>query len=205
MPDSTQLPLFPLKAVAFPGGLLSFRVFDARYLALIAQCLRESQSLGVIATCTTTAHDHQQAAPQTERVGVRAELIKTDAQHLGVLHVRCRGMERFEVLSTQPQSNGLLTASVQFLPRDKSVSPTSELLESLRALINAIAALKAQGVQPFLSPFRLDDAGWVANRWCELLPIPLAAKQRLMELNDPLIRLKLVDEFLKNKGLINQK
>ncbi len=33
--------------------------------------------------------------------------------------------------------------------------------------------LAAQGARPFLEPHRLDDAGWVANRWCEILPFPL--------------------------------
>ena len=42
----------------------------------------------------------------------------------------------------------------------------------------------------------------VANRWCEILPIPLAAKQRLMELPDARVRLALVDEFLRGQGVV---
>ena len=42
----------------------------------------------------------------------------------------------------------------------------------------------------------------MANRWCEILPISLAAKQKLMELPDPLVRLQLVDEFLRGKGVV---
>jgi Lon protease-like protein len=42
----------------------------------------------------------------------------------------------------------------------------------------------------------------VANRWCEILPIPLAAKQRLMALSDPQLRLRLVDEYLRGKGVV---
>ncbi len=38
---------------------------------------------------------------------------------------------------------------------------------------------------PFATPLRLDDAGCVANRWCELLPVPVPAKQKLMEREDP--------------------
>jgi Lon protease-like protein len=38
------------------------------------------------------------------------------------------------------------------------------------------------GPRALAPPYRLDDAGWVANRWCELLPVPLAAKQKLMAL-----------------------
>ena len=60
-------------------------------------------------------------------------------------------------------------------------------------------------LQPMLatltdSPF--DDAGWVANRWCEILPISRAAKQRLMMLPEPQLRLRLVDEYLRGKGVV---
>ena len=72
----------------------------------------------------------------------------------------------------------------------------------MRALATAIRRLKQQGSTPFLEPYRFDDAGWVANRWCEILPIPLAAKQRLLELDEPLMRLQLVDEFLRGKGVV---
>jgi hypothetical protein len=53
-----------------------------------------------------------------------------------------------------------------------------------------------------IEPLRFDDAGWVANRWCELLPVSLAAKQKLMELEDPEVRLRLVDEFLRSKQVV---
>jgi uncharacterized protein len=62
--------------------------------------------------------------------------------------------------------------------------------------------LKAKGAEPFLQPYRFDSAGWVANRWCEILPISLAAKQKLMELPDAQVRLQLVDEFLRSKGVV---
>jgi len=44
---------------------------------------------------------------------------------------------------------------------------------------------------------------WVANRWCELLPMPLEQKQRLMELDNPLVRLELVSDFLGRSGIAN--
>ena len=65
-----------------------------------------------------------------------------------------------------------------------------------------MARLQAQGQQPFAKPYRLDDAAWVANRWCEILPISLAAKQKLMELDEPIQRLRLVDEYLRGKGVV---
>ena len=72
----------------------------------------------------------------------------------------------------------------------------------MRGLANAIATLKTQGAEPFLEPHLFDQAGWVSNRWCEILPITLAAKQKLMELPDPQVRLQLVDEFLRSKRVV---
>ena len=43
---------------------------------------------------------------------------------------------------------------------------------------------------------RFHDAGWVANRWAELLPIGGAQKQSLLEEMDPLARLKKIDSIL---------
>jgi Lon protease-like protein len=54
---------------------------------------------------------------------------------------------------------------------------------------------------PVLEPWQLDDCGWVANRWCELLPLPVSLKQRLMELDNPLVRLELVSDVLTRTGI----
>ena len=80
--------------------------------------------------------------------------------------------------------------------------PREALHETVRGLANAIASLKGKGVEPFEQPYQFDSAGWVSNRWCEILPISLAAKQKLMELPDPLVRLELVDEFLRGQGVV---
>jgi Lon protease-like protein len=56
---------------------------------------------------------------------------------------------------------------------------------------------------PILPPWKLDDCGWVANRWCELLPLPVALKQRLMELDNPLVRLELVSDVLTRTGIMS--
>jgi len=52
-------------------------------------------------------------------------------------------------------------------------------------------------------PYLLDDCAWVANRWCELLSMPLELKQRLMELDNPLVRLELVGDMLERNGIVS--
>jgi hypothetical protein len=196
-----ELPLFPLQSVLFPGGLLGLKVFEARYLDLIGSCLREGSPFGVVAL-KKGSELKAGGAVALESVGCAAELIEVDSERPGILQVRCRGGRRFETEHATQQADGLWVARVHWLPDDESVLPTQALLGSANGLANAIATLKQQGSVPFLEPYQFDSAGWLANRWCEILPISLAAKQKLMELPDPLVRLQLVDEFLRGKGVV---
>jgi uncharacterized protein len=49
---------------------------------------------------------------------------------------------------------------------------------------------------------RWNDCAWVANRWCELLPMPTELKQRMLELDNPVIRLELVGDLLEKFQLL---
>jgi len=201
-PQIFELPLFPLQTVLFPDGLLSLKVFEARYLDLVGSCMRESSPFGVVALKQGAEAGKRSEGATFEIIGTLAELIDVDSAQAGILQVRCRGTQRFEVKSSKQQSDGLWIAKASTLPIDDPAAPAEAMLESVKGLANAIATLKAQNQVPFLQPYRFDKAGWVANRWCEILPISLAAKQKLMELPDAQVRLQLVDEFLRSKGVV---
>jgi Lon protease-like protein len=199
----TELPLFPLQTVLFPGGLLSLKVFEARYLDLASTCLREHRPFGVVAL--RKGQEVRRGGDESvvfEDVGVVAEILELDGAQPGILHLRCRGMQRFRIEGTHQRADGLWIGHVQMLADDEAVAPAEAMHETVRGLANAIASLKSKGVEPFEAPYHFDNAGWVANRWCEILPIPLAAKQRLMELTDARVRLGLVDEFLRGQGVV---
>ena len=196
-----ELPLFPLQSVLFPGALLQLKVFEARYLDLVGRCLRENAAFGVV--CLRQGAEAGREAVRFEREGVLARIDAVDAEQAGILQVRCRGTQRFAI-DGEPrrQSDGLWLADARRLPDDEAVAPEPALRPTVQALVSTIGALKAKGNTPFIEPYRFEDAGWVANRWCEILPIPLAAKHRLMVLPEPQLRLRLVDEYLRGKGLV---
>jgi uncharacterized protein len=201
LPD--PLALFPLRAVLFPGGLLSLKVFEARYLDLVGSTLRDGQPFGVLCLKQGSEAGRQATAVELEAVGVLARVDEVDAEQAGILRVRCTGTQRFRCEASPTQrSNGLWVCPASLLPEDPLRPPGPAMLQTVRALAGAIKTLADQGREPFAKPYRLDDAGWVANRWCELLPVPLAAKQKLMELDDPVIRLSLVDGFLRDKKVV---
>lgn len=199
----TLLPLFPLQMVLFPDALLGLRVFEARYLDLISECLRTQQPFGVVCLKAGSEAGRQAEAVQMETVGTLAMLDEVDADEPGILRVRCHGGARFRMRGAPTQSdNGLWLAETEALPTDTVRLPGPAMLQTVQALAEAIKKLQAGDRMPFAAPYRLDEAGWVANRWCELLPITLAAKQKLMELDDPVIRLSLVDGFLRDKKVV---
>jgi uncharacterized protein len=197
--EASELPLFPLNAVLFPGGLLGLRVFEARYLDLVATCLREHEPFGIVALRTGTDM-RRSALVSFEPIGTLAELVAADSEQAGILQVRCSGSHRFSVVSSRQRDDGLWLARAEIVDDDELIAPAPAMLETVKALATTIGTLKAK--RPFLEPYRFDDAGWVANRWCEVLPISQAAKQKLMELPDPTVRLQLVDDFLRSKGVI---
>lgn len=200
---ATELSLFPLGLVLYPGAMLGLRVFEARYLDLMSDCMRSNSPFGVICLQEGAEAGRGEGPLQIEKVGVLATLNQVDAEQPGILRVQCTGGLRFRVESEPKQrGNGLWTAVVAPIAPDPSRSPAPTMIQTVKALAEAIHTLQEQKRVPFLQPYHLDDAGWVANRWCELLPIPLPAKQKLMELEDPVIRLSLVDGFLRDKKVV---
>lgn len=201
LPD--PLPLFPLQMVLYPGSLLILKVFEARYLDLVSTCLRSRQPFGVIGLREGGEVGRGTKAATLETVGVLAHIDEVDAEQVSILRVTCTGGLRFRITAPPAQQdNGLWVAKAVSIPGDPLRTPGPAMLKTVEALAEAIRKLQERDHEPFATPYRLDDAGWVANRWCELLPIPMAAKQKLMELEDPMIRLSLVDGFLRDKKVV---
>jgi Lon protease-like protein len=80
------------------------------------------------------------------------------------------------------------------------------IVDALRRLVDTLEARRRMEVGDGMrlsigEPHRFEDCGWVANRWCELLPMPTELKQRLMALDSPLMRLELVSDLLARAGI----
>lgn len=200
---AAEIALFPLRTVLFPGGLLALKVFEARYLDLASRCLRDGSGFGVVCLREGSEVRRGDEAIRLEPEGVLARIDDVDAAQAGILNLRCVGTRRFAWDTLRRQSDGLWLAQARWLADDEPVAPAPAMQATVRALASAIETMAQQDARPFAEPYRFDDAGWVANRWCELLPISLAAKQRLMALDDPALRLQLVDEFLRQRGVVS--
>jgi len=202
----SSLPLFPLQAVLFPGGLLPLRVFEVRYLHMVRRCQKAGAPFGVVALKQGSEVRQAGAPPETfHLIGTLATVQALDASQTGLLMILCHGERRFEVTGAERLKNGLWVADVRQFDDDLNVTVPPDLAYVGQALSRVLESLRAQqgdaAAAPVSAPLRFNDCGWLANRWCELLPVPLELKQRLMQLDNPLVRLKLVSDILQRSGI----
>ena len=202
-----SLPLFPLGAVLFPGGLLPLRIFEVRYLDMIGRCHKAGAPFGVVLLTQGGEVRHPTTTEAFSPMGTLATISDFETPRPGLMTIRAIGTQRFRITASDQLRHGLWVADVERLAADMTVPVPEDLKATATALGKLIQSLEqkvgAPEQLPILRPWRLDDCGWVANRWCELLPLPMPLKQRLMELDNPLVRLELVSDVLARTGIAN--
>jgi uncharacterized protein len=203
-----NLPLFPLGSVLYPGSVLPLRIFEVRYLDMIRRCIEAGAPFGVVSL--TTGHEVSKPG-QSEAfasVGTLAKITQHEAPQPGLRIIRSLGMQRFRIERTERLKHGLWVADVAYLPEDKAFTIPEELSACSTLLQTVLSSMPASSAADLLdapaSAEQLSDCSWVANRWCQLLPIPTELKQRMLELDSALIRLELVNDLLDKLGLRRQ-
>jgi uncharacterized protein len=199
-----SLPLFPLGTVLFPQGALPLRIFEVRYLDMITKCIQTGAPFGVVALTQGGEVQVPQGQEAFADVGTLATITHHASPQPGLKVVQCIGAQRFRILRRERLKHGLWVADVEHIDQDMSVNLPDELQPAAAALRNVVATLPPQAIAPSNAPAdeTWNDCAWVANRWCELLPIPLPLKQRMLELDNPMIRLELVNDLLEKFKLV---
>ena len=191
-----SVAIFPLQTVLFPGGALPLKIFEVRYVDMVKACLKDGSPFG-IALIREGQEVGTPAVPQS--VGCLARIAECDVEELGVLKVRAEGLERFRILSTEVNKQGLIVGEVEHIDSEARVTQAPGLEESAEFLRKAIAGI---GAARFVEPFRFDDATWVGFRLAEILPLRIDVKQQLLELTDATMRLAVLHKFLQTQKLI---
>jgi len=186
----STIPLFPLNTVLFPDGILPLRIFEPRYLDMVSECMRSNSGFGV---CLIS--DGQEAGGMAEchEIGTLARIIDWDNRDDGLLGITAQGLERFRILTKHVRPNQLLEGNVEFIDEDD--------LEEIPVEYQLMADLLRNIIENFELPYQSEhekfmDAGWVGCRLSELLPIEPDVRQLLLEINDPILRLKKLQAAL---------
>lgn len=174
----------------FPGGRLPLRVFEQRYMDMAKGCLRDGSPFGV---CSIREGQEVGAPATPSEVGTLARIAAWDMPQLGLLHLTARGERRFRILERRVQRDGLARASVELLGDEVDAAIPQSLSRCVRLLERVIE----QHPELLERPHRLDSCSWVSSRLAELLPLPLDAKQALLELDDARARLERLDALVR--------
>ena len=201
-----SIPLFPLGTTLFPGGILPLKIFEVRYLDMVKACFRDHKPFCIV----TIAQGNEVRKPNEvvtfSQVGTLASIEQFEAVQPSLFVIQCLGKLRFKIISSELHKNGLWEAQIQTLEDDVHIPVPDELQSASQSLKKVIESLADQGLtkeqMPFSKPFALNDCGWVANRWSELLPLPPGQKEHLLGLDNPRLRLDLVSELLQEMGIM---
>ena len=194
--ETLRIPLFPLNTVLFPGGLQPLKIFEQRYLDMAAACMKDNSPFGI---CLIDKGGEVGRAGVPHGVGTLATITNWEMEQLGILMITAQGGRRFRIIETQVGDGHLLEGTVELLA-EAGPTPLPQERERLLPLLQRIVG--DLGPERIPEPHRYDDAEWVGYRITEVLPIQNLAKQKLLELDDPLARLEILEKYLSQRKLL---
>jgi uncharacterized protein len=186
-----NVPIFPLHTVLYPEGPLPLRIFEPRYLGMISSCLKAGGPFGVV-----LIRQGSETGPATTfDVGTLAQIVDWYQGSDGVLGITAVGGQRFRILACEDEPDGLKVGEVELLvdaPCQALPGNCEGMAKILDTVLDDLGKLYADLERHY------DDAGWVANRFAEILPLSPRDKQRCLETDDPLSRLDIVRKVLRS-------
>jgi Lon protease-like protein len=204
--NASPIPLFPLSTVLFPDGYLPLQIFEVRYLDMVKRAIAAGTGFGIVTLTDGAEVRTPDATEAVAPIGTLVQIRAHAAPMPGLMQIQCIGTSRFRIDSSERLKHGLWMGQVTLLSPDQSVAIPDELEDTADALGRLIRTLQDEQVtsdeMPLQPPYRLDECGWVANRWAELLPFPAEQKLRLLELDNPLVRLELIQDLLHAHGVL---
>jgi len=187
-----EVPLFLLNAVLFPGGPLLLRIFEPRYIDMVAERMRNEQPFGV---CLIREGQEAGRAATPHEVGTFARIVDFHQYEDDLLGITTLGEGRFRVCNTRTQADQLVIGEVEPL----SAEPERSLTVEHASIPDLVQTLLARTGPLYADlPKRFDDPTWLGYRLAEVLPIPLPHKQGFLELENPIARLNQIGDVLRS-------
>ena len=194
----TEIPLFPLRSVLLPYGRMGLRVFEQRYLDLVARCLKEDEGFGVVWIRQGSEVKQPNAdTPHLAQLGTCARIVDWNSQPNGLLGIVIAGSRRFRMLSSHQTDNGLHMAQVEWLD-DEAAEPLPDYAQPLCDLLRQLT----EHPQVARLGYRA-ECDSVTELTCvltQLLPVEESIKFALLSANDAATRLEQLIALLDHLG-----
>lgn len=187
----TELALFPLKSVLLPGNKLTLKIFETRYIDMIAKCMREDQEFGVILIYNGEETDSNS---EIFSIGTSAKVTDWQDRDDGLLGITATGLKRFQIHSTSIRHDGLIIADIEYLDDDIEQTIPDQFFYMTELL---------RHISPH-SHENFADLGFNATVYqlIYLLPLDNTLKQKLLEVSGNLDRAVVLHAELIRLGVI---
>jgi hypothetical protein len=191
MATELQVPLFPLRTVLYPDGPLPLRIFEPRYIDMIGRCMKTDSRFGVL----LIREGAETGAATTYDVGTLARITDWYQGSDGLLGITAVGEQRFRLISSTRQADGLNIGTIEILP----TATGPDLPDEFRPLANILSGV-LDDLGRLYEPLekKYGDAGWVGFRFAEILPISPEQKQSCLEADDAVMRLEMMRTVLES-------
>ncbi|MDM7859792.1 LON peptidase substrate-binding domain-containing protein [Alteromonas sp. ASW11-36] len=174
-----RLSLFPLSAHLLPGGRMSLRIFEPRYVRMVKEvCASDS----VFVVCMLNSEGDKEINTHIHPLGTVGKVIDFDVLEDGLLGVTVEGQHCVKVSSIETESDGLRVGQCEEVDGwtcDISQTDIAPMNMRLKEIFEKYPEVNALYAEP-----AFDDPIWVIHRWLELLPVDASKKQYFLEQKD---------------------
>lgn len=153
MPQDTskKVPLFPVKMVLFPGSQAVLRIFEPRYLDMLADAQRAKTPFGVV-----MCRNHEDEVGTMAKVGCFAKVRDISRFEDDTWVVRVTGGQRFELLDIDSTSRPYLIGNTRPLGEQQDMALDDPVFQTIRELLDIYRDLLAD-IDPEMVPEEAAD------------------------------------------------
>jgi Lon protease-like protein len=194
--EITELPIFPLATVLFPGAILPLHIFEERYKAMMRYAIDNGGMFGL--SYRSDAQVGRDTPPAAGSVGCIAKINAVMPLEQGRMNILSTGLVRYRVASVY-QSEPFLLAKIESFADDlEPGADLTQMVEDSRAMADEFLEAAQSLDEPSVPSIQElpDDPEAFSLLIAGLLPIDNDAKQTLLELTSTRVRLTRVRHYL---------
>ena len=190
----SELPVFPLPVVLFPGVPLPLHIFEPRYRQMLTD-IRLSNNLFCVAYFDPSVSEND--VPPAGHVGCVAEVTETQTFPDGRSNILTLGVVRYRIESYVDRGDPYLVARVTYFEDDEEdqlADPAREVAETFTRIAQAVRTLNDERANlPDISDTEPQRLSFLVAAAME---IDADMKQELLELTSTSVRLERLREML---------
>jgi uncharacterized protein len=204
----TEVPLFPLEVVVFPGMTVPIHIFEERYKRLVRYCLEQDTKRFAIVLVTHNA-PIRDTPVGIAAMGALVDILSIQENADGTFDLLVHGQERcrVEVLRREDirESDGghrplfFVDDTVAAIARDDPNQEQVAAWDALDSFRRYATAFFADGAVAQVEANLPDDPLYQASFICANMRVPLASRQVLLEASSLRERFELARKMMEEQ------